>query len=158
MAELYELIILHRQFIIPMEFLAQLSKISSLELPINETLKAKYMALILREYRKFKEVSAVRDQKQMAMEQLQVIKNQNSPIRPSRSSIQDMQVVQEYPTAEGFTSDNSTDHIGMTRSQIIPIAISASNLDTKSAKSKKSTTKIRIQENTSNRNLRNSLS
>ena len=46
-----------------MEFLAQLSNISNLDLEINETPKAKYMALILREYRKFKEVSAVRDQK-----------------------------------------------------------------------------------------------
>ena len=51
-----------------MEFLAQLSNISKLDLEINETLKAKYMALILREYRKFKEVSAVRDQKYMALE------------------------------------------------------------------------------------------
>lgn len=43
-----------------MEILAQLSQISSLELEINEKLKAKYMALVLREYRKFKEVSAMR--------------------------------------------------------------------------------------------------
>lgn len=82
-AELYELIIINKQYIIPMEILAKLSKISDLDLHINETLKAKYMALILREYRKFKEVSAIRDQKQMAMQQLQSIKQdlqQMSPI------------------------------------------------------------------------------
>ena len=66
-----------------------------------------------------------------------------------------MPIVQENPTLEGHTS-NSTDHYGMTNGQINPIAIS--NLDAKSSKSKKSITRIKIQENTSQRNLRNSLS
>jgi hypothetical protein len=57
-----------------------------------------------------------------------------------------MPMVQENPTLEAYNS-NSTDHYGMTKGQINPIVIS--NIDAKSSKSKKSITKIKIQENTS---------
>jgi hypothetical protein len=82
-----------------MDVLVKLSAISSSEIPLNERLKAKFMVLVQREYRKFKEIEQLRSLKLEAMDQLKT-----------------MTVVHEAPTAaEGHTS-NSTDHMGMTKS------------------------------------------
>lgn len=66
-AELYDLIRKHKSQIIPMEVLGKLTQIQDFgQYQINETLKAKFLTLIVREYRKFKEVATVRQHKRLA--------------------------------------------------------------------------------------------
>lgn len=67
-------------------------------------------------------------------------------------------MVQEHPTAEGHTS-KSTDHVGMTRSGIIPVVLSNEDLAVKSAKSKVSkVSSNKIDDNKSKPIFRSSLS
>ena len=58
-----------------MDILTKLSQIHKLgaigDQRLDETLKVKFMALIMKEYRKFKEVSNIRDHKKKAINKLE---------------------------------------------------------------------------------------
>lgn len=73
--ELFELIRNHKYQVIPMEILGQLTALQDFgEFTVNETLKAKFLTLIVREYRKFKEVANIRQHKKQAVQMLDKIK------------------------------------------------------------------------------------
>jgi hypothetical protein len=66
--EIYETIFRHSKNVLPMDILLSLSAVSSCEIPTNESLKAKFMVLVHREYRKFKEIEQVRSMKLEALD------------------------------------------------------------------------------------------
>ena len=65
-SEILELIQKSDQYIIPMEILAQLSQIQNTTFEVDEKIKARFLAALLKEYRKFKEVSSMRNSKKLA--------------------------------------------------------------------------------------------
>ena len=69
--DMIELMEKYKNKVVPMEIVAQLAQIPNMQrLSLPEQLKATFMALIVREYRKFKEVSQIREHKKQAEEQL----------------------------------------------------------------------------------------
>lgn len=73
--EMFELIRKHRSHVIPMELLGQLTALQDFgQFSVNGTLKAKFLTLIVREYRKFKEVANVRQHKKQAHRMLEKLR------------------------------------------------------------------------------------
>ena len=81
---MYETILAHKDKVLPMDVLTKLSEIHKLgqvgDEKLDETLKVKFMVLIMKEYRKHKEVSIVRDHKKKAMLKLEQLRQQNADI------------------------------------------------------------------------------
>jgi len=75
--EMFELIRKHKTAVLPMDVLGMLTQIQDFgNYQVNETLKAKFLTLIVREYRKFKEVSNIRQHKKQAQLMLESIKRE----------------------------------------------------------------------------------
>jgi hypothetical protein len=65
-AEIFQLIQKYKDMVLPMDILSKLTKIQNMDFDMNETLRVKFIALILREHRKFKEVANVRQHRKQA--------------------------------------------------------------------------------------------
>jgi hypothetical protein len=74
---MFELIRKNKPFVIPMDLLGQLTALQDFgKFSVNGPLKAKFLTLIVREYRKFKEVANIRQHKKQALKMLDKVRLQ----------------------------------------------------------------------------------